>query len=87
MGIPRFAYRMREYGTVKIIGTQGREDESPRRRALAIIDGPSLAHALFHTLRCDEQSTESIATICSYSALGIAAIDWLDNLWSYGFEV
>lgn len=81
MGISRFASRIRCHGSVEVIGRKGEP-----RNDRAIIDGPSLAHALLQ--QCSEAITVSDGSIAprySYLAIGEAAIAWLDDLQEHGF--
>lgn len=83
MGIPRFAYRMRDYALTQIIGAETITSQSQT----AVIDGPSLAHFVFQTTKWDEKANSGIATQCNYADLGKAVIKWLDRLQLYGFEM
>lgn len=80
MGIPGFASRIRSHGSVGTIGRKGepRDDH-------AIIDGPSLAHSLLQSSEISGRSGGGILPSWSYSALGKAAVAWLDALQEHGF--
>lgn len=83
MGIPGFASRIRCHGSTVVIG---REGES--RNDHAIIDGPSLAHALLQ--QCSDTVLKNDGGIFpqySYAAIGKAAVTWLDDLQAHGFVV
>lgn len=81
MGIAGFASRMRSHGLVNVIGRKGE-----LRKDHAIVDGPSLAHALLQSSSMPTADQErSIAPLFSYSTLGKAAIAWLDTLQEHGF--
>lgn len=83
MGIPRFASRIREYGATKVIG---RRDDA--RTACAIVDGPSLAHALLHqTPEAVAANNGPIISRYDYAAIGQAALDWLDRLQDHGYTM
>lgn len=88
MGIPRFAYRMRDYAHTEVIGTQNTEknhtEECARR---AIIDGPSLAHFIFHSSTHGQRINQDIISECDYAETGRLAIAWLDLLCSNGFDM
>lgn len=84
MGIPRFAYRMRDYGVTECIGSK---DIETRQTQVAVIDGPSLAHFVFQNSRYDDRIDKSIVTNCNYAALGEATMQWLDRLQLYGFKM
>lgn len=78
MGISRFASRIRDHGSVNVVGRKGES-----RNDYAIIDGPSLAHSLLGDH--PEQSKDgSIMPLPDYTALGEMAVAWLDNLQEHG---
>lgn len=81
MGISRFASRIRDHGSVNVIGRKGES-----RNDHAIIDGPSLAHSLLGNAP-EEGNDGSVMPRTSYDALGKAALAWLDNLQEHGFEM
>lgn len=81
---------MQACGLTTIIGSKsGRlvTDDSTSEAKFAVIDGPSLAHSLFNSNKVAERSNIGIATDYSYAALGKAAVDWLDQLQSHGFQM
>lgn len=81
MGIPGFASRMRHHGSTAIFGRR-RQPQNDH----AIIDGPSLAHAILQQpLEGIARDSSSTLPRCDYLALGRAAIAWLDNLEEHGF--
>ena len=83
MGIARFSSRVRDHGSITTIGRKG-----DQRNDLAIIDGPSLAHALLkHIPTTSGNRHDSILPQYSYAAAGKAAIDWLESLEDHGFTV
>lgn len=82
MGIPRFASRMRSYGSVSAIGRKGEP-----RKDQAVVDGPSLAHSLLQQCPGDVDGSGAILPQVHYSKLGEAAVAWLDDLQSYGFSM
>lgn len=83
MGIFGFATRMQRFGTRETIGATNTQSTNP----LAIVDGSSLAHFLFHSSKHDQKADNTIAPQYSYKAFGTAAIDSLDQLRRYGFEM
>ena len=89
MGPPGFFSRVRAYGTNSEIGrtTTTAQQSQSQSTKLAIIDGPSLAHFLYENLRKNERADEEAECFYRYGDLGEAAIKWLDNLCSFGFEM
>jgi hypothetical protein len=99
MGPPGFFSRIRAYGTNKEIGrttttaqeSQGQNQSHSHSRSQstkrAFIDGPSLAHFLYESLRENERADEEPECFYRYTDLGEAAVKWLDNLRSFGFKM
>lgn len=77
MGIKRFGLRMRDYAVRDTLGSTN----APAKDSVAIIDGPGLAHHVFYQL-CDERQRN-----ITYQACVDAAIAWLKELRSIGFEI
>lgn len=77
MGIQRFGLRVRDYATRITLGST----DSPANSAIAIIDGPGLAHYIYYGL-CDRASAP-----VTYRACVGATIAWLDQLQRYGFKM
>ena len=93
MGIPKFFSRVREYGTTNEIGRRSTTSSASQSQSqcqstkLAIVDGPSLAHFLFEQLSKEEHADLKAQYFYRYATLGEKAIEWFDNLRSFGFEV
>lgn len=83
MGIPGLASQLHKYGSY--ISIPQRKIER-HQQAVAIIDGPSLAHSLLGQGKF-ETGKDGVVPHCDYQAIGRAAIAWLDNLRSYGFDM
>lgn len=62
-------------------------DQSRNSRKLAIVDGPALAHSFHQALIKNADANDAIQVRYSYSFLAKEAIDWLDRLQLYGFEM
>ena len=95
MGIPKFFSRVREYGTTNEIGrrsttssaNQSQSQSHCQSTKLAIVDGPSLAHFLFEQLSKEGHADLNAQCFYRYATVGEKAIEWLDNLRSFGFEM
>lgn len=61
------------------------DDNGP---GVAIIDGPGLAHHIYHGL-CENSSSSSssTSTVITYGDCVHATIEWLDQLQGYGFRM
>lgn len=61
------------------------DDDGP---GVAIIDGPGLAHHIYHGL-CENSSSSSssASTVITYGDCVHATIEWLDQLQGYGFRM
>lgn len=61
------------------------DDDGP---GVAIIDGPGLAHHIYHGL-CENSSSSSSSTftVITYGDCVHATIEWLDQLQGYGFRM
>ncbi|EMF11288.1 uncharacterized protein SEPMUDRAFT_68761 [Sphaerulina musiva SO2202] len=61
------------------------DDDGP---GVAIIDGPGLAHHIYHGL-CENSSSSSssTSTVITYGDCVHATIEWLDQLQGYGFRI
>jgi hypothetical protein len=85
MGIPGLAHHLRPYGgPTSIAQSKAKADSS--YRTPAVIDGPSLAHALLRSGKY-KLSKEDLVPRYDYEAIGKAAVSWLNWLRSYGFEM
>lgn len=60
------------------------DDDGP---GVAIIDGPGLAHHIYHGLCEDSSSSSSTSTVITYGDCVHATIEWLDQLQGYGFRM
>jgi hypothetical protein len=82
MGIPGLASQLHKYG--KYTSIQQTKAQTGQQTA-AIIDGPSLAHSIYH-LGKYEVAKDGIVSQYNYDAIGKAAVAWVDRLRSYGFN-
>lgn len=63
-------------------------DDDDGGPGVAIIDGPGLAHHIYHGL-CENSSSSSssTSTVITYGDCVHATIEWLDQLQGYGFRM
>jgi hypothetical protein len=85
MGIPGLTHHLRPYGGhTSIPQSKAKADSS--YQTPAVIDGPSLAHALLRSGKYKLRKEDLIPRY-DYEAIGKAAVSWLNWLRSYGFEM
>ena len=63
------------------------ESHAKATPVLAIVDGPSLAHAIYQACKKEQNANQSTDHSYSYAKIGKAAVDWLNRLCSYGFTM
>jgi len=82
MGIPHLTHSLSPYGDKVVL------PQNPADNQNAIIDGPSLAYHVFYVCIARRAGARNALDAApTYQELGQAAVDWLEQIETYGLKM
>jgi hypothetical protein len=87
MGIPRLTSHLYPFLEHQSLGCSNPQCSLHTSSRKLIIDGPALAHHLYHTLLQCSSGLNALDAQPSYAELGQAVVEFLDELQECGLKV